>query len=697
MSADPGAYRAFISYSHADTIHADWLHRQLETYRVPARLVGTVTPLGAVPARLTPIFRDRDELPAAGDLSDELRKALQRSLFLVVIASPAAAQSRWVDEEVRQFKQLHGEGRVLVLIVAGTPGAGGDQECFPPALRCRIGSDGIRTDEAAEPIAADLRPEGDGRRLAKLKLVAGLTGLPLDALVQRESARRQRRLVAVAALATLLAIGASVLALLAVRGQAEAERQRAEADGLVEFMLTDLRARLEPVGRLEIFDSVGRRALDYYARQDLAALDADALGRRARALHLVGEVAELRGDSEGALAAFGQAERSTAELLERYPGDPQRLFDHAQSVFWVGYIAWQRKALVDAERYFSEYHRLASALVAIDPEHQAWQDELASALTNLGVLLHGSDRDRDAVPLFRQALQIVAAQAAAAPDDRATQWSLAQAHAWLADALQGSLDLAAARSERRSELDVLDAMLAADGRDAEARQGKAVALRQIAQLDLLAGAPGEAADATRSALAIMETLLAEDPENRFRQELAVVIGNQLAEALMLDGRWPEADPVNRQALDRADALVAADATVRAWRTGALMAARWMRIAIDFGLGDAVGARAGIARFEQDFAADRPQPQDPARAPWVMVLALDALDRDANGDRVQARQRLAALRALVPDPPQPRERAVLAYLDDALGTRSLPDDAPASAGTSGYAPGAILQAAQGIRP
>ncbi|TAM94430.1 MAG: hypothetical protein EPN40_11830, partial [Rhodanobacteraceae bacterium] len=50
-------YRAFISYSHRDKAWADWLHRSLETYRVPSRLVGTTTAHGIIPRRLDPIFR----------------------------------------------------------------------------------------------------------------------------------------------------------------------------------------------------------------------------------------------------------------------------------------------------------------------------------------------------------------------------------------------------------------------------------------------------------------------------------------------------------------------------------------------------------------------------------------------------------------------------------------------------------------
>lgn len=60
------AYRAFISYSHKDKDLAQRLHRDVESYRIPSKLVGRVTGVGKVPRRLRPIFRDREELPASG-------------------------------------------------------------------------------------------------------------------------------------------------------------------------------------------------------------------------------------------------------------------------------------------------------------------------------------------------------------------------------------------------------------------------------------------------------------------------------------------------------------------------------------------------------------------------------------------------------------------------------------------------------
>ena len=74
------------------------------------------------------------------------------------------------------------EYRILAIIVDGEPNTGDDRECFPPRLR------------KCEPIAADARPVGDGKTNAKLKLLAGMLGVSFDALKQRDSHRRMRRL-----------------------------------------------------------------------------------------------------------------------------------------------------------------------------------------------------------------------------------------------------------------------------------------------------------------------------------------------------------------------------------------------------------------------------------------------------------------------------------------------------------------------
>jgi eukaryotic-like serine/threonine-protein kinase len=116
-------YRAFLSYSHRDARWADWLHRALETYRPPKPLIGTTTALGPVPKSLIPIFRDREELSSATELGTVINAALQDSACQIVICSPDAARSRWVNAEILAFKRLGREQRIFPLIVSGEPNA----------------------------------------------------------------------------------------------------------------------------------------------------------------------------------------------------------------------------------------------------------------------------------------------------------------------------------------------------------------------------------------------------------------------------------------------------------------------------------------------------------------------------------------------------------------------------------------------
>lgn len=246
MSTPATKYWAFISYSHQDEAWATWLHRALETYRVPRRLVGRATPAGPVPRRLFPVFRDRDELPSSHELGAVLTRALAESRNLVVVCSPRSATSKWVNEEIKAFRALGRSHRVFCLIVDGEPHASANPEhafaeCFAPALR---------GDTGFEPIAADARPRKDGKDGAKLKLVAGLLGVGLDELKQREKQRRFWQTVQRTVAAVL------VVGLLGGTWQwFSAQRAAREKEILVE--------RLVENGRLELLDGRQARAAVY--------------------------------------------------------------------------------------------------------------------------------------------------------------------------------------------------------------------------------------------------------------------------------------------------------------------------------------------------------------------------------------------------------------------------------------------------
>src|SRR5690242_14398632 len=106
-------YRAFISYSHADTTWAKWLHRALESFTIDKDLVGRETATGPIPKALRPVFRDRDDFTAGHGLTDQTQAALDASHALIVICSTASAKSHYVNEEVRLFRSRHPDRSVI--------------------------------------------------------------------------------------------------------------------------------------------------------------------------------------------------------------------------------------------------------------------------------------------------------------------------------------------------------------------------------------------------------------------------------------------------------------------------------------------------------------------------------------------------------------------------------------------------------
>ena len=227
-------YKAFISYSHQDKKWGDWLHKKLESYRIPKGLIGKKTKVGEVGKRLFPIFRDREELPTSNELGLAIKTALDESSHLIVVCSPNSANSTWVNEEIKYFKSLGRSDNILSFIVDGKPNVSTkspykDQECFPEALKYQVDSDGNLTSQMTEPIAADSRKDKDGKGNAFIKLVAGLVGVGFDELKQRDQARKQKKLLGLSILSLILVTVMTALTLRAMNQQIEAERQRAKA------------------------------------------------------------------------------------------------------------------------------------------------------------------------------------------------------------------------------------------------------------------------------------------------------------------------------------------------------------------------------------------------------------------------------------------------------------------------------------
>ncbi|RIX32602.1 toll/interleukin-1 receptor domain-containing protein [Sphingomonas edaphi] len=566
-------YMAFLSYSHDDEKEAAWLHESLEEFRVPKRLVGQLTDTGPVPKRLSPIFRDRHELAAAADLGEEIEEAMAASRFLIVLCSPTASQSHWINEEIKCFKRLHREDRVLAVILDGEPCASDirgreHEECFPPALRFHCDRKGRLTTQRAEPLAADLRDSGDGRHMGLLKTAAGLLGVGLDDLAQREAHRRQRRMTIITAASVAGMLFTSGLAYTAIQARDEARDQRREADGLIGFMLGDLRTRLEPVGRLDVLDAVGAKALAYYENQNKSDLSDDALAQRSKALTLMGEIAASRGDLDGALRRYREALAGTAEALRRFPDDPQKMFDHAQSVYWVGSIAMAKGATDEAGVRFREYRRLAQRMVAADPNNPKWQLELVYASSNLGIVEQEQRRYREAAETFQASVAATERLVAREPANMEYHKLLSEALAYLSDAQGSAGQLLPAIAQRQRQLQHLAPYLAREHSDADLRQKAMIANMALSRLLFERGETKQSLTMAAAATDLGRELVALDPNNADWMGRTANTEVNRATLLLRAGHTAEGAASIARGCGLADRLVARNPDMASWRSTA---------------------------------------------------------------------------------------------------------------------------------
>ena len=306
---------------------------------MPKHLIGKSSAFGPIPARLYPIFRDRDELAGAAQLGPLIEQALHDSSHLIVLCSPHAVKSRWVNEEIRMFKAMGKADRVLCLVLEGEPmvsEAGGDEnrECLPLAVRRKINEAGEITDDKHEPGAADLREDADGEKDGFLKIIAGLLGVGLDELKQRDLLARQRRLARVAAVSTTMALSAIGLSIYAFYQQQQAGIARASA-------ISERQAAEEELAKTQTITNFVQDLFVSLDPQNTAGMDTELLktmldqgSKRAEELRAEPEVeAEIRfclGKTYRSIRSYEKAQVELERVLilfaEKIPKDlPTRL------------------------------------------------------------------------------------------------------------------------------------------------------------------------------------------------------------------------------------------------------------------------------------------------------------------------------------------------------------------------------------
>jgi tetratricopeptide (TPR) repeat protein len=640
MSTSP-KFRAFLSYSRRDEAAVRKLHQRLERYSIPRALRRGGSP------KLGRFFRDKDELPASAQLSAELEERIASAEWLIVCCSPAAAQSKWVNAEVEAFTQTQAPDRVLTVVLEGEP-----HDVFPPALRAR------------EPLAADFRTNGDGEDLGFLKLVAGIIGVDLGELRDREAAAQRARLRLRAALAgvfALLAIGAGVSAFIAVQQRDRAEAMAREAidigAGVVQNA-DDLSRRLGvPTSALEQLLDFASHRFDRLFGEGIASSE---LERQRASLRV--QFSELYGRAGNSAKQREEAQAALA-MFERFPTDELRTIDYVRALAAAGQAELALGREQEAIRYATRAVDAARVLRADIPEGRLGRIWLAAALQRLGEIHMRGGRPREALPLATETVALLDAVVAQTPDDDVSVTNLVAALDWLGGAQSATGDRVAAKTTLARSVETARAWAARSPESLPARSTLSSSLMKLGQTLADERDSASARAPFEESVAIARELVASDSGNaEFKMDLALrlmLTANVLAEL------GEPAQELTTEGIAMARAQVRADpADARAKETLArILAVRAARLS---DAGDNAPARTAwreIAELRREMRTD-------ARARTPDSAASLANAYEMVGDASAGLHDLPSMLAAYGDAVPLRREAVAAAPDNAAARASL---------------------------
>jgi len=329
-------------------------------------------------------------------------------------------------------------------------------------------------------------------------------------------------------------------------------------------------------------------------------------------------MANARGDLDGALRRYREAMASTAEAVRRFPDNPQYLFNHAQNVFWVGYIDYQRGNLDRAATAFRDYRGLADRMIALAPNKPDYRLERIYADNTLGTVLMDQRHYREAANLFQQLLEQTEALVAAYPENLDYQKQRSSALAWLADARENSGQLDEALAHRERQLDLLKKIWAAHAGDVWIKREELATRRSLTRLFAARGQMREAFEQASANSAVLAFLMKTEPNNTEWVQTGADASLDQAELQLAAGRTAEAQAAEQTGCAAAQRLADRDPTVTKWRTSLQRKCAVVKTRIALRDGDTANA---LAQARQLLALNRADPNPTSRALGTAIANL----------------------------------------------------------------------------
>ena len=402
-----------------------------------------------------------------------------------------------------------------------------------------------------------------------------------------------------------------------------ARRSRDAAESLVGFMTTDLRDKLEPIGRLDLMEDVLTRLRDYHTErrrlEDAGQEDVTTDELRTRATSF-----DSSGDLETALGHLEAARQSHEEGLEireraarRDPGNADARFDLTYSLNRLADVAIAMGNRPRARECLERFRGIVDSCLADDPERIPWRYASSVCEIRLGVLAQSEGDLSSARTHFERGLADLEALLPTDPGNRKWRHGLAADHGKLGDLAVAEGNLAAAKEHHAAALTILEALLAEDPLDANRQRDASVFHDRLGEIATALGHDAAASEHFNQGLAVRQRLVELDPRNAAWQRALSASHARLGDLALAKGDVAEARLHIGRLLSIRNTL-AADDPGNAARLLDLAVAHDRAGALALSVDDAHAAR---GHFDQAFSiAEDLVTRDPASSEWARALA-----------------------------------------------------------------------------
>jgi eukaryotic-like serine/threonine-protein kinase len=348
--------------------------------------------------------------------------------------------------------------------------------------------------------------------------------------------------------------------------RAQAETRREQAEGLVDYMLGDFAAKLEPIGKLDLIDGVANRALEYLQQANDA--DQSSAIHRAAALRTIGDVQTRRGQWPQARSTFALADAALTKAEQANPGAPtaELLFERGQIAFWIGHTHYNERDYATAKIHWQRYLDFAIRLEPLTVKSGLGQQEIGYALNNLGIAAFHTGEITSARDYFLRSNQIRELLFNKNPNDEKVELDLSNNISWLARSQEAGGDLTGAELSYRKQLKISENKKESNPNDAVWIESTASARYWIGMMNLRLGNVAESLIHLQAAVNEFASITKLDSTKLSAYRILGIAQSELAWALHAKGETERALAIINIALEQFKALMANNPSAKDRRT-----------------------------------------------------------------------------------------------------------------------------------